>query len=596
MAFCTNCGAQLGDGATFCGNCGTAIAAPAPVAAQPTTVAQPMAPQPKPTVDVLAYLRKIWAAIKGHFVGLTVDYDSAVFKWAMILMLSIGVGRPVYSLVADYLPLEGIWLDICSLGICVLVGIIAAVCILRAKPPQTVKKSNILRGLWIAAMAATLLAFIAEDMSDYVVQSVIAWNVIRLVTTVATALLLLHNKPKSPIAAMVSAAAFALNYCSSYVGLLLRIKLDVSMYELSVSLAEVGWDSVGFIDTLGLFDLNGLGMIILSVATALIVFLIPRKVARYLVYLPTALAAATGIILRLDAIESFQPIILAGYITDWVVIILVQVLLAKACLRRTDYPYAVENGAVNGKTIAKAVAIPLGVVAVLTTAYMLTSALIGRAQINEIANKWDVAVREGIQSESEWDELDSDCWKATATTKWAQSMTPQYATIEKINSNRYTMSKIMECYRHYQANTVTEEVAEQYTYISVEESWENDVMLSYYYDRYMEMKPTKAKVSADVDISINGGTIEVTVRNDNVMPLESCTVTSTFTIMYIEDGYFSNDIAYGRGTKLLTVEEIPGGGKKTESFTFDADDYYDGYRSYIVATLYQASESVTSVE
>src|SRR5579884_188588 len=59
MAFCTNCGNALADGARFCTNCGTPLGAAAAAAAAPTpapVAAAPVAPPPPPMPSAPARL------------------------------------------------------------------------------------------------------------------------------------------------------------------------------------------------------------------------------------------------------------------------------------------------------------------------------------------------------------------------------------------------------------------------------------------------------------------------------------------------------------------------------------------------------------
>ena len=120
-------------------------------------------------------------------------------------------------------------------------------------------------------------------------------------------------------------------------------------------------------------------------------------------------------------------------------------------------------------------------------------------------------------------------------------------------------------------------------------------MLSSYYKKYKAMQPSTENVSVTGAVDINNGEIRVTVENDNKMPISKCTAECSFTIMFIEPGSYSNQ-EYGRGTKTIEIEDIPGNDSKTETITFNADDYYDSYGSYITAFVWQKNTSITSIE
>jgi len=91
------------------------------------------------------------------------------------------------------------------------------------------------------------------------------------------------------------------------------------------------------------------------------------------------------------------------------------------------------------------------------------------------------------------------------------------------------------------------------------------------------------------------GKIEVTVDNQNIMPITTCTVECDFTILFIESGY-STSTEYGRGSKTIEVGDIGGKSEKTETIDFNPDDYYDSYGSYIMATLFEKNVELISIE
>ena len=79
------------------------------------------------------------------------------------------------------------------------------------------------------------------------------------------------------------------------------------------------------------------------------------------------------------------------------------------------------------------------------------------------------------------------------------------------------------------------------------------------------------------------------------MPISKCTVDCNFTILFIESGSYSSN-EYGRGSKTIEVLDIAGKAEKTETITFNPDDYYDSYGSYLIATLMDKTVTLVSIE
>ena len=109
------------------------------------------------------------------------------------------------------------------------------------------------------------------------------------------------------------------------------------------------------------------------------------------------------------------------------------------------------------------------------------------------------------------------------------------------------------------------------------------------------MQPDIKNVSVSAYVDVDNGKIEITVKNKNEMPLSKCTVKCDFTILFIEGGYYSST-EYGRGSKTIEVENIDGGSSTTKTISFDPDEYYDSYGSYIVATLMEKRVEIISIE
>ena len=85
MAFCPNCGKEMGENAAFCGSCGSQI----------KNSSNNIKFKKFENLD----LKSILKTIKKYFLHFYVDYDSKFFKFAMIIFLAIGIGESVFYLV-----------------------------------------------------------------------------------------------------------------------------------------------------------------------------------------------------------------------------------------------------------------------------------------------------------------------------------------------------------------------------------------------------------------------------------------------------------------------------------------------------------------
>ena len=79
------------------------------------------------------------------------------------------------------------------------------------------------------------------------------------------------------------------------------------------------------------------------------------------------------------------------------------------------------------------------------------------------------------------------------------------------------------------------------------------------------------------------------------MPISECGVDCKFTILFVEPGTYS-DNEYGRGSKTIVIEDIGGSSKKTKIISFNPDEYYDSYGSYIAAFLFEKSVNVAYIK
>lgn len=578
--FCPKCGKELENYARFCGNCGSTVTKKIP--RQPFNINNL-----KNTIPVKEGLD----GLKKYFT-LRVNYQSLFFKWALILLLAIGLGdavenillsiTPLYNILHNIIPSGGLWqLLITGLFFAVFVPII-----LLKKVKKTAKKSALISTLWLIAILLNALRFLASSeffgLTNYILYPNIIGNCLTVMLAVFTTLYLYKNKPQYPIPLIISAASVAMWQSSiqHFTQTAMWYRLDKA-FELKTAYRDM-WDMI--------LNNEGLSYIFLVICLFAIRYLLPEKVGKCLVWIP---ALAVQIYQTIILIQYFSWYRLCDYGLDIAVTVLF-VLFSLCCSKNAEYDYAVEHMLSGKKRVI------VGIVSVISTAViastlLLSSEIIVASQINSGIEKWKDEIIEGNVLGEEWDAVQKDIFGMKSLIKMPSHFITDYDFYTELQQYRYKMEMISECYEKYVRGYVTAEMGDKFTSLLIDDSWENDSVLSVYYDRYMKMKPTKEKVSVSSKIDISGKKIIVTVKNKNIMPIKGCTVKCDFTILYITGGYYS-DNEYGRGTRSVTVEEIPANSEKIEEVYFDPDEYYNRYSSYLMATVFQQNVSLESLQ
>lgn len=279
MSFCPNCGSEINEGALFCGNCG-----------QKTQNEVKSNNSLKTGVNI--DLKRITNAAKEYFLNFYVDYNSKFFKFAMILFMAVGIGTPLYELICKFLPSKVFELftgvgTVISFLVCAILFGIFSIFIMRIKEKSTVKKSNSLMIFWIVAVVLNLLVFLADiNLYEYILYSNYASNSINILMVVSSAVLLLKNKPKYPFVLMISALSIALNYSSKW-----SLKLDINLYKILPSVNNL------------LDVLDSLSYIIIVIIVFALMYLVPRKISKWMVI---ALAAAAVVLKAVRIFASFD--------------------------------------------------------------------------------------------------------------------------------------------------------------------------------------------------------------------------------------------------------------------------------------------------
>lgn len=574
--YCSKCGCEISENATFCGNCGNQIK-------------KDIKPKkefglPKNFETILNFdFKKVLNKIIAYFTHFYVDYDSKLFKFATLIFLAMGIGAPLYVLIISFLRLDiyslfpGASTVFEFLLYAVLFGIFA-IPILKSKSKETIKKSNFLRIFWIVTFVLNVAVFFAGiKLYQYILYPNFASRIIEMLAIISTVLLLYKNKPKYPIVLVLSVLSFALSKSEFWF-----INLDIGLYKIWKT-----WDYL-----IKIFKMSSLGYIALSLILFVLVYVFPRKLSKWLVYVPSLLIISLRII---DLVKNFSFDDTIRLVIDICLVILV-ILFALSCSRAIEYKYTVENLEKSKKSVLKVSIVSVSTILIITVTYLLVSAIVCSKQINSGISKWKNQITEAtLNSSEQWNSMNNDIFKYSST-KLVSQFVDEYNLYSTLEENRLTMERISICYSAYKSGNVNDEIIKDYSYINVDDSWSDDSILSVYYDKYLEMQPKIENVSVSARVDVDKGQIKVTVSNKNKMPITKCTVDCKFTIGFVESGYYTNNTEYGRGTKTITVENIDGNSEKTETISFNPDDYYESYGSYIIAFLMDKSASIISIE
>lgn len=575
--FCTNCGKEIKDNSIFCKYCGSQV--------KNVKSSKKINPQIYfcKAKDFVGNLWKIVVtAIKKNAFDFHINYNSLFFKFATIMLLAFGIGEPIYIIISRHLPQKALsWFSASSnlydLGVCLILFGVFSLIILKIKDKQTIKKSKFLQVFWLVTVILNLLLYIADlKLYKYVLFSNYVEHIITILLVLSSVLLLYKNKPKNPVVLFITLMSVALQKSSIF-----NLNINRFSYVLEKNFEN-------FID---IFNYNTLGLIAFVILLFLIRYLTPEKIGKWLVYMPTFMISAACVI---NLVEYFSIDEIFNFIIN-LVTIATFLLFVLSCSRNVSYNYNIENKGKGVATSLKVGVISIGIAGVITAVCLLTSAIVCGVQINTGMEKWSSKISTGsINTSQQWMEVRKDL-RYFQDVELAKGFIDDYSAYESIKENIGNLERITECYNSYKSARANYKTVEEYSKITVYDYWENDSVLGVYYERYIRMKPKKENVDVSMTLDTNSNKITITVKNNNSMPISACNVSCSFTIGFVETGYYS-DVEYGRGNKSYTVEKIAGNSKVTESFNFNTDDYYKGYGSYLLTFVQNSSITIQSIE
>ena len=166
MSYCPNCGNEINENAAYCGNCGKHLNGENQNKAKSVLV--------KSGVTSNSDGSKITARVKKYLLNYYIDYNSLAFTFAMIMLLTVGIGGPLYSIIYSLLPSNTIVLlsmpfSVYRLIIYVVLFLVFALLVLKLKDNKIIKKSNFIRVFWLVTLILNILVYIAgASLDDYI--------------------------------------------------------------------------------------------------------------------------------------------------------------------------------------------------------------------------------------------------------------------------------------------------------------------------------------------------------------------------------------------------------------------------------------------
>ncbi len=593
MAFCSNCGKELSDNAQFCGNCGAKCTAKSSVNLQIK----------KPNIKLN----------KDSFVKLIpnncMNYKSVCFKIFAVMLASILIADNLGWL-ASYLTLTlnsdlfhslqfgrfGCQEIVASItfAIFLILGLIFALTPIFKKMKHKLcqKKSSVVLICWVALLLFEILFFISSK--DFFVNYIFYQNIIEAATHILFAifslLILFKNRYNNPFPAIMTLLIYWANQISIWV-----IKDELMWHDLKKS--SEYFNDINGGETSFLAGTKCFGFLALVLFAFLIRYLLPNLVSKIIIligYLP---------ILVMDCIELFN-----GFTFEK----LFFMIFTGACIIFFAFAYGrvkcascganvtVKNKCtkcefeqpikekINYKKRLRDFGIAVGSCAIITLSLLISSGIYSAAQIDKNINEWinmiDTASIE--VTESAWDDFESEIRSITVYAL-TDAFTNNFTDYELLRDNIGDLADISLAYKEYREGHVSTERADDLRYINKEALSEHSFFESYY-GKYLSMQPTEEKIQVSASLTNDNKTLKITVKNNNLLPLRSCTVKYDFRLLYVPTASYA-DNEFENGSETYTLKDVGGNESKVFEFNFDVDKYYGGYYSYHFASLWNSS-------
>jgi len=600
MAFCSNCGKELSDTAQFCGNCGAKRTAKSSVNFQTK----------KPTKKFN----------KDSFVKLIpnncMNYKNVCFKIFAVMMASILIADNLGWL-ASYLTLTlnsdlfhslqfgrfGCQEIVASISFTMflVLGLIFALTPIfkKIKHKLRQKKSSVVLICWVTLLLWEILFFITtKDLfANYVFYQNIIEATIHILFAIFSLLVLFKNCYNNPFPTILILLVYWANQISIFT-------IDAELMWHNLKKSSEYFNDINGGKTSFLAGTQCFGFLALVLFAFLIRYLLPNLVSKIIIligYLP---------ILVMDCIELFN---------DFGFKELFNMAFAGACIIFFAFAYGrvkcascganvtVKNKCtkcefeqqikekINYKKRLRDFGIAVGSCVVISLSLLVSSGIYSAAEIDKNIDNWVEMIESASIDETQdaWDDFESKV-RSIKVYALTDSFTNNLTDYKLIRDNISDLKDISLASKEYRRGYVSKECAEDLKYIN-KEDLSNYSFFEKYYNEYLSMQPHEEKIQVHSTLTNNNKTLKITIENNNLLPLQSCTVKYDFRLLYVTTASYSNT-EYENGSEIYTVKDIDGKSTKVFEFDFDVDKYYDGYYSYLLTSLWSSSIDIINFE
>ncbi len=600
MAFCSNCGKELPDNAQFCGNCGTKCTAKGDSNLQIK----------KPNIKLN----------KDSFVKLIpnnrMNYNSVCFKIFAVILASILIADNLgwlasyltitfdsdlfYSLQFGKFGCEEI-VESISFVLFLIFGLIFALTPIFKKTKHKLcqKKSSVVLICWVTLLLFEVLFFIiSKDIfasTEYIFCHIIIETIIHILFAIFSLLVLFKNRYNNPFPAITILLAYWANQISIW-----TIKDELFWHNLK-NTSEFYNDFKGG-ETSYLAGSQCFGFLAFVVFAFLISYLLPNLVAKITIligYLPILIMDLINLFSGFSFNKLFDLIFAGTFIIFFAFAYSrvkcsdcgANVTVKNKCTKcESEQP---EKEKVNYKKRIRDFSIAIGTCTVITLSLLISSGIYSAIQIDKNIDEWinmiDTASIE--ETEDAWDDFNNEIRSITVYA-FTGAFTDNLTYYEAIRDNLSDLEDISLAYDEYYHGQVSTERADALKYIN-EEALSEHSFFDRYYGKYSSMQPTEDKIQVYASLTNSNRTLKITVKNNNALPLQSCTVKYDFRLLYVPTASYA-DNEYENGSETYILEDIGGNESKVFEFNFDDSKYYDGYYSYHFATLWNSSIDIIS--
>ena len=166
----------------------------------------------------------------------------------------------------------------------------------------------------------------------------------------------------------------------------------------------------------------------------------------------------------------------------------------------------------------------------ITLALLISSGIYSAAQIDKNIDKWTSRIESAdILTERQWEVFRKEI-SVAKTYALTKAFTNNFDDYKLIKDNIYDLEDISIAWVEYTKGKVSTESASDIEYVN-ESDLSNYNLFEKYYNMYLEMQPSEENIQVQASLTNNNKTLKITIKNNNLLPLQSCTVKYDFRLL-----------------------------------------------------------------